>query len=663
MASMTALVTDTRRTPGVRVQPVPIEAVRVGSGFWCDWLDRLYDVTLPSQHAQCEATGRLDNIRRVSGRVDTPFRGRYYDESDVYKWLEAASWALAGREDRRLRALVDALVDDIAAAQQPDGYLHTYFALERADERYTDLINKHELYCAGHLIQAGIAHRRATGAEALQDVAVRLADHICAEFGPDARETADGHPEIELALVELARETGKRVYAERARFFLEQRGRQPPRLGGYRYLQDHEPAAEQQEIAGHAVRAVYLACGLADAGLELEDRALWEASERLWRSAYESKVFVTGGLGAHYAGESFGAAFDLPNRNSYAESCAAVAGVMWNWRLLAGTGEARYADWMETTLYNGMLAGLSLDGEHYFYPNPLSAAVGHARVAWFDCACCPPNLARLLASLPGYLYGVSERALWVHQFAAGRVDVDVPEAGRLSLEVATDYPWTGEVQFSVRKAPEGPVELRLRVPGWCDGAGLELVPADPAESAADLNRHSGEGRNPPNMSPAPTSDVRSLAAGDYATLRRVWATGDQVTLRLPMPPRRLVSDPRVTANVGRVALARGPLIYCVESHDRPGLEQDAFALPDDAAVTPGSADDRLPGMTLLDTTVVPLPGTPRRGALYQSATGDAQAADAPTDTVAIRAIPYFAWANRGPSTMDVWLRRQEAVSA
>ena len=580
MASMTALVTDTCRTPGVRVQPVPIEAVRVGSGFWRGWLDRLYDVTLPSQHAQCEATGRLDNIRRVSGRVDAPFRGRYYDESDVYKWLEAASWALAGREDRRLRALVDALVDDIAAAQQPDGYLHTYFALERADERYTDLINKHELYCAGHLIQAGIAHRRATGTEALLDVAVRLADHICVEFGPEARETADGHPEIELALVELARETGERVYAERARFFLDQRGRQPPRLGGYRYLQDHEPAAEQQEIAGHAVRAVYLACGLADAGLELEDRALWAASERLWRSAYESKVFVTGGLGAHYAGESFGDAFDLPNRNSYAESCAAVAGVMWNWRLLAGTGEARYADWMETTLYNGMLAGLSLDGEHYFYPNPLSAAAPSPqpspvkgegeRKEWFDCACCPPNLARLLASLPGYLYGVSERALWVHHFAAGRVDADVPGAGRLSLEVDTDYPWSGNVQFSVRQAPGGPVELRLRVPGWCDGASLELVPADPAESAADLNRHSGEGRNPPNMSPAPTSDVRSLAAGDYAALRRVWAPGDQVALRLPMPPRRLVSDPRVTANVGRVALARGPLIYCVETHDRPG---------------------------------------------------------------------------------------------
>ncbi|MCY4112991.1 MAG: glycoside hydrolase family 127 protein [Chloroflexi bacterium] len=650
---MSAVVTDTRRTPGVTVQPVPIEAVRIGGGFWRGWLDRLYDVTLPSQHAQCEATGRLDNIRRVAGRVDAPFRGRYYDESDVYKWLEAASWALAGREDRRLRALVDALVDDVAAAQQPDGYLHTYFALERADQRYTDLINKHELYCAGHLIQAGIAHHRATGATTLLDVAVRLADHICAEFGPDARETADGHPEIELALVELARETGRRVYAEQARFFLEQRGRKPPRLGGYRYLQDHEPAAEQQEIAGHAVRAVYLACGLADAGLELDDPALWEAAERLWRSAYETKVYVTGGLGAHWAGESFGDAFDLPNRNSYAESCAAVAGVMWNWRLLAGSGEARYADWMETTLYNGMLAGLSLDGEHYFYPNPLSASAGHARVAWFDCACCPPNLARLLASLPGFLYGASERALWVHQFVAGRVDADVPGAGRLSLEVDTDYPWSGEIQLTVRQAPDGPVELRLRVPGWCDDASVETVLADSGPAPSPLEGE-GWGEGAPRHDP-------DRPAGDYAALRRVWSPGDRVMLRLPMPPRRLVSDPRVTANIGRVALARGPLIYCVESHDRPGLEQDAFALPDDASVTPGPANERLPGMTLLDTAAVPLPGTPGRGALYQSVSGDRQADGAPKDRVPIRAIPYFAWANRGPSTMDVWLRRQETL--
>lgn len=647
---MNAVVTDTRRTPGATVQPVPIEAVRIGDGFWRGWLDRLYDVTLPSQHAQCEVTGRLDNIRRVSGRVDAPFRGRYYDESDVYKWLEAASWALAGREDRRLRALVDALVDDIAAAQQPDGYLHTYFALERADQRYTDLINKHELYCAGHLIQAGIANHRATGDETLLDVAVRLAAHISAEFGPDARQTADGHPEIELALVELARETGQRVYAEQARFFLAQRGHRPPRLGGYRYLQDHEPAAEQQEIAGHAVRAVYLACGLADAGLELEDRALWEAAERLWRSAYETKVYVTGGLGAHWAGESFGDAFDLPNRNSYAESCAAVAGVMWNWRLLAGTGEARYADWMETTLYNGMLAGLSLDGEHYFYPNPLSASAGHARVEWFECACCPPNLARLLASLPGYLYGVSERALWVHQFVAGRVDADVPGTGRLSVEVDTDYPWSGENRLTVRQAPEGAVELRLRVPGWCDGASVEVVPADSGPAPSPIEGESwGEG-------------MAETSAGAYAALRRVWSPGDRVTLRLPMPPRRVVSDPRVTANVGRVALARGPLIYCVESHDRLGLEQDAFALPDDAAVTTGPADERLPGMTPLDTTAVPLPGTPQGGALYQSVSGDGRADGAPTDRLAIRAIPYFAWANRGPSTMDVWLRRREAAS-
>ncbi len=625
---MSAVVLDTRSTLGAKVRPVPIDAVRIDDGFWRTRLDRLHAVTLPSQYAQCEATGRLDNFRRVSGRSPAPFRGRYYDDSDVYKWLEAASWALAGRDDRELQALVDGLIDDIAAAQHPDGYINSYFSLERTDQRYSDLINKHELYCAGHLIQAGIAHRRATGSEALFDVVVRLADHICTEFGPEARHTADGHPEIELALVELARETGNQTYTERARFFLEQRGLQPPKLGGSRTLQDHEPPVEAQEVAGHAVRAIYLACGLADVGMELEDPALWDAAERLWASAYEKKVYVTGGLGAHHLGESFGEDFELPNRSAYAESCAAVAGVMWNWRMLAGTGDPRYADWMETTLYNGMLAGLAQDGSHYFYPNPLRATSGHERRAWFDCACCPPNLARLIASLPGYLYGVSGGALWVHHFVAGQVDATLPGGERLSLQVETQYPWDGNIELTVREAPVAPFDLRVRVPGWCDDANVQVN----------------------------GNATRDLETGAYATLRRSWAVGDRVSLELPMSPRRVVSDARVEANVGRVALARGPLVYCVESHDRPGLEQDAFALPDDAPVALRADAGDFDGATLLDTEAVVLDEPPRTGRLYQPTNGrDSQ----PARRVPISAIPYFAWANRGPSTTDVWLRRLE----
>ena len=450
------LVTDTRRTPGVTVQPVPIEAVRIGDGFWRGWLDRLCDVTLPTQHAQCESTGRLDNIRRVSGRVDAPFRGRYYDESDVYKWLEAASWALAGRDDRRLRALVDALVDDIAAAQQPDGYLHTYFALERADQRYTDLINKHELYCAGHLIQAGIAHHRATGAETAAGRGRAVGrSHLRRVRSRTPVRRRTGIPRSSWRWSSWrARPTGASTPSRRGSFW---------NSGGSNRRGWVDIAISKTTSRRPSNRRSRdTPCG----------RSTWRAGWPMpvWSSRTprcgrrrsgsgaaptRRRVYVTGGLGAHWAGESFGDAFDLPNRNSYAESCAAVAGVMWNWRLLAGTGDARYADWLETTLYNGMLAGLSLDGAHYFYPNPLSASAGNARVAWFECACCPPNLARLLASLPGYLYGVSERALWVHQFAAGRVDADVPGAGRLSLEVDTDYPWSGEIRLTVRQAPGG----------------------------------------------------------------------------------------------------------------------------------------------------------------------------------------------------------------
>ena len=638
---MSAVVSDTRRTPGAKVQPVPIEAVRIGAGFWRGWLDRLYNVTLPTQHAQCEVTGRLDNIRRVSGRSDAPFRGRYYDESDVYKWLEAASWSLAGREDRALRALVDGLVDDIAAAQQPDGYLHTYFALERAGQRYTDLINMHELYCAGHLIQAGIAHHRATGTETLLDVAVRLADHVCAEFGPDARETADGHPEIELALVELARETGQRAYAERARFFLHQRGQQPPRLGGYRYLQDHEPPVEQRDIAGHAVRAIYLACGLADAGLELEDRDLWDAAGRLWHSAYATKAYVTGGLGAHHSGESFGAAFELPNRSSYAESCAAVAGVMWNWRLLAGTGEARYADWMETTLYNGVLAGLSLDGEHYFYVNPLSAAAGNtpgrhgstapaARPTWRACSrACPATSTACPSARSGCT--TSRRAGWMPtcrgpadchwrwtRTTRGRVRSGSPCAGRRRVRWSCGCACpAGATRPACGSRMTPNVRSRRGATRRCGGSGnratRSLRQAGPRGKRAATAAHA-----------APSARQRPARRGES------WAGGAgprpaDLLRRVPRPP---------WAGAGRLRAAR----RCARGGG-------------------SDRDDRLPGMTLLDTEAVVLEETHRGGPLYQTL---AETGPPSTKRVPIRAVPYFAWANRGPSTMDVWLRRQEA---
>lgn len=352
------IVVDTRHSPHSRLRPVPLSAIELDDAFWTPRLLRMRDITLPSQLEQCERSGRIDNFRRAAGRAALPFQGRFYNDSDVYKWLEAASYALATRNDPALAERVDALIADIAAAQGADGYLNTYFTFERAGERFTNLSQLHELYCAGHFLQAAVAHHRATGKRSVLDIAVRLADYLSATFGPEGRHGTDGHEEIELALVELYRATGNQTYRDRATFFLDERGRKPSILDGSTYLQDHLPVREQDEMVGHAVRATYLACGIADVALETGETALWDAAERLWESAFQQKMYVTGGLGAHHAGESFGSDYELPNERAYAESCAAIGAVMWNWRMLQRDGAAYYADALETALYNGVLAGL-----------------------------------------------------------------------------------------------------------------------------------------------------------------------------------------------------------------------------------------------------------------------------------------------------------------
>ena len=365
------------------------------------------------------------------------------------------------------------MIDVIAAAQRPDGYINTYFSGPRTSWRYRNLTDEHELYCMGHLIQAGVAHRRSTGSDELFEVVVRAADHICATFGSEGRLEPDGHPGIELALVELARETGNPTYLRQAVFFLDQRGADPPNLSGLHYQQDHAPVRRQRDADGHAVRLTYLAAAMADAAMDTGEVDLLEASIRLWESAYERRAYVTGGLGSRYQGEAFGADYELPNDRAYAETCAAVGGIFWNARLLAATGAARYADWLETSLYNGALVGVSPDGAAYFYANPLAAdpqptpddqrgvhssgaqqtVGGHQRQPWYDTACCPPNIARLLLGLPGYVYGVSPDALWVHQYLPGRVETPLPDGGSISLRVATRYPWDGDVDLVVEDAP------------------------------------------------------------------------------------------------------------------------------------------------------------------------------------------------------------------
>ena len=654
-----SVIVDTRRSPHARLRAVPLAAVRFEDAFWAPRLESVRRVTLPSQYTRCEETGRIDNFRRAAGTMHGDFQGRYYNDSDVYKWLEAASYALAtagtfgpvarglvprrgegagdkppryngeheaGAETQVLRRTVDGLVEEIAAAQAPDGYLNTYFTFAREAERFTNLVQMHELYCAGHLIQAAVAHHRATGSHRLLGVATRLADHICTVFGPQARAGTDGHEEIELALVELYRDTGDRTYLDRAGFFLDQRGQRPPVLNGSEYLQDHLPVREQRDVAGHAVRATYLACGMADVYLETGDAMLLPALDALWESAFERKAYITGGLGAHYAGEAFGADYVLPNERAYAETCAAIGGLMWNWRSLLRTGEARYADWMETALYNGVLSGLSLAGDTYFYQNPLADRGTHRRTPWFTTACCPPNIARLLLALPGYAASVSVRALWLHLYAAGQVAAAVPGSGSLAVRVETDYPWEGLVRLVVEQAPDAPVTLRLRVPAWCVRPTLTV-----------------NGRSAP----------AEVVPGSYAALEGRWQAGDEVALDLPMPVRRVRAHPRVLADHGRVALARGPLVYCIEGADHPGIDVWDLELPATAQVAPRRAPDLLGGVTVLEGEAAVVPAPPD-APLYAQEQSEAR-----EDTALparLTAIPYYAWANRAPGPMQVWVR-------
>lgn len=624
-----ATVVDTSRSPHARLRAVPLTAVRLRDDFWQPRRAINRSVTLPAQYEHCEATGRIDNFRRASGKKDLPFQGIFFNDSDVYKWLEAAAWTLAAEPDQALAAMVDTVIAEIAGAQQPDGYLNTYFMFDKAAERWTNLKDMHELYCAGHLIQAAVAHYRSTGGEQLLDVARHLADHICATFGPPEsgrREGTCGHEEIEMALVELSRATGEPRYLAQAQYFVDARGK--GLIGGSPYHQDHAPVRELDRMTGHAVRAVYLTAGIADIYAETGESALRTALHRLWDNMVTRQMYVTGGIGSRYEGEAFGRDWELPNERAYTESCAGIGSLMWNWRMLALEGQAVYADLIEMTLYNGILAGLSLDGQHYFYQNPLADDGTHRRQPWFGCACCPPNIARLLASLPGYLYSVAGDSIFVHLYAASDAEITLPDERVVALQQRSRYPWDGSINLDVQSA--GTYALHLRVPAWCTEGARLLVNGTPIE-------------------PAPEP-------GTYVELRRDWQPGDTVRLDLPMAVHRIVSHPYVAENSGAVALTRGPLVYCVETADNAGIDPRDLVLPQGTEFMPSFEPDLLGGIVALRfRAMVAKPHADWTGKLYCQApevtTTNAHQAE-------VVAIPYYAWANREPGPMRVWLRAQ-----
>jgi len=611
-------VTHTARSPHCRLGDVAVSAVTMGDGFWRPRMRTNAEESLPALLRLLEDHGVVDNFRRLSGRKQVERRGLLWTDSDLAKAIEAAAFVLQSNGSPALRYELEAIVDDVIAAQGDDGYLNTWFADDRAGGRFTRLGSDHELYCAGHLIQAAIAHYRATGKPAFLDAVCRYADYLADTFGPGKHEGFDGHPEVEMALVELYRTTGKAAYLELARFMLEQ-----------------QQFTAKQTLEGHAVRAGYLCAGAADAYAETGDPAALAALERLWSDLLAGKLYVTGGVGARHGGEALGLPYELPNLRAYAETCAAIALIYWGWRMLAISANAEFADVLERALYNGFLSGVSLSGTEYFYVNPLECLDGYQRQAWFECTCCPTNVVRMIASVPGYLFSSSPDGLWVHLYDTCHLDARhglTGACGKAGLEMRTRYPWEGTVELTLRPREPAEFTLHLRIPGWCERATVQV--------------NDGSARS-----------VRM--PGPYLPLRRRWAPGDTVKLDLDMPVVALEADPRARENRGCVALQRGPVVYCFESVDHPGSELLDLKLRlgprrEGYGLVAEEAPGLLGGVTVLRGKGLAPPQGQPRGPLYRPrgtkvVTGDRE--------IAVTAIPYYAWANRGPSQMLVWAPR------
>ncbi|MBN1844909.1 MAG: glycoside hydrolase family 127 protein [Sedimentisphaerales bacterium] len=613
-----------------KVQAVPFTAVTITDSFWAPRILANQDVTVWHDIDYCEQTGRIRNFAKAAGRLEGKFEGTYFDDSDVYKVLEGAAYCLHARREAKLEAKVDQIIETIAAAQQPDGYLMCYYILNGLDQRWTNCAAMHELYCAGHLFEAAVAYYQATGKRNLLDVAIRLADHIDSVFGPAKKREVPGHEEIELALVKLYEVTGEQRYLNLARFFLDERGRADGHKLYGEYCQDHRPVVEQDQAVGHAVRAGYLYSGMTDIAALTGGAAYADAGDRIWGNIVQTKLYITGGIGARHGGEAFGEDYELPNASAYGETCAAIANILWNQRLFLLHGEAKYIDVLERVLYNGFLSGVSLDGRKFFYVNPLSSAGSHHRQAWYGCACCPTNVVRILPSVGGYVYARDAGGIYVNLYVDSTATIPFRDRS-IVLRQRTTYPWDGTIQITVESDAPTEFSLNLRIPGWSQG---RPVPSDlytpvAAGTADPAGAVTGK-LNGNNI------DIVTGDAG-YCTIRRVWSKADRVELHLPMPPQRIRCHPNVKENLDRVALQRGPLVYCLEQVDQSRPLKHLYLPPQESLVI-RQRPDLLNGVAVLE--------------------GRARvrlAKDAEPETTDIKAVPYYAWDNRSEGAMMVWL--------
>ena len=634
-----------------KFNPVPLTQVQLGDCFWAPRVETNRTSTLPIEYAQCKKTRRIDayKLNWKPGKGEPP---HIFWGSDVAKWLEAVGYALATHPDSRLERLADRVIEPIEKAQQKDGYLNVYFTVVEPQKRWTNLRDRHELYCAGHMMEAAVAYYEATGKRKLLDVMCRYADHIDRQFGParGQRRGYPGHEEIELALVKLYRATGERRYLKLSKFFVDERGRQPhyytkeARARGddpktywakdYSYNQSHLPVREQTEAVGHAVRAMYLYSGMADVAAETGDKTLLDACRRLWKNLVGRRMYITGGIGPAHANEGFTFDYDLPDESAYAETCAAIGLVFWAHRMLHLDPDGRYADVMELALYNGALSGVSLDGTKFFYANPLATypkvepnkpmRAGqkrhYQRSEWFGCACCPPNIARLIASFGQYVYSQGPSEARVNLYVGSKAELQVG-GQTVRIEQRTRYPWDPKVRIRVRPEKPAAFTLSLRIPGWCRGAKLKV-----------------------NGKPVAAAGITKKG---YAKIRRQWAAGDVVELVLPMPVERIEANPKVRQAAGRVALQRGPIVYCLEEIDNgPGLHD--LALPREAKLRAAFDPKLLGGVTVITGKAKRREQKSWSGDLYRPA-------GTKTESAAIKAVPYACWNNRRPGEMRVWM--------
>ncbi|NTV81806.1 MAG: glycoside hydrolase family 127 protein, partial [Candidatus Aminicenantes bacterium] len=601
-----------------------------------------------------EETGRIDNFRKAAKLIPGAYKGKRYNDSDIYKSMEAAAYTLRLHPDAALEKALDDLIAMIAKAQEQDGYLYTARTTDPAHpapgagpERWSNLRVSHELYNVGHMYEAAVAHFQATGKRAFLDIAEKNAALLLRTFGigPGRRRGFPGHQGIEIGLAKLYRVTGKRAYLDLAKFFLDERGHY---FGGQtyapddpfsvynsdEYLQNHKPVLEQDEAVGHAVRAMYMYSGMADVAALGGFPEYVTAIDRLWLDVAGRKQYLTGGVGAQRGSEAFGEAYELPNAQAYTETCAAIGNALWNYRLFLLHGESKYMDVFERVLYNGLLSGVSLGGDRFFYQNPLESAGGYGRSPWFEVACCPPNMTRFLPSLPGYVYAMRDDVIFVNLFIAGTGKIPVP--GRpVILTQETRYPWDGAVRLTLSLEAPGPFELAMRIPGWARG---EAMPAD-------LYRFLDGGDERPVLKVNGEAVAIDLREG-YARLRRGWKDGDAVELTLPMSIRRIVANDAVAEDRGRVALQRGPVVYAVEGVDN-GDRVFNLVLPDTSSLKADFRADLLNGLTVITG----------EGRVVAKGPGGKPA----EITLPFLAVPYYAWANRGPGQMLVWLPRTAAA--